>query len=90
MERSDMHTSMLKDRETREYELTANDRCDRCGAQAYVQVNGMEGSLLFCAHHWNDIMSDGVGYKKMMSFMISVLDERDRLIENKATEESHA
>jgi hypothetical protein len=32
--------------------LTAMDRCDRCGAQAYVRVllpNGLE--LLFCAHH---------------------------------------
>lgn len=32
--------------------LTALDRCDRCGAQAYVRVilaNG--GELLFCAHH---------------------------------------
>lgn len=32
--------------------LTAADRCDRCGAQAYLRVvliNG--GELLFCAHH---------------------------------------
>ena len=32
--------------------LTALDRCDRCGAQAYVRVllpNRLE--LLFCAHH---------------------------------------
>lgn len=32
--------------------LTAADRCDRCGAQAYVRVlleSG--GELLFCAHH---------------------------------------
>lgn len=33
--------------------LTAADRCDRCGAQAYVRVvlpGG--GELLFCAHHY--------------------------------------
>ncbi len=32
--------------------LTAVDRCDRCGAQAYlrVQLKG-GGELLFCAHH---------------------------------------
>ena len=32
--------------------LTASDRCDRCGAQAYVRVvlSG-GGDLLFCAHH---------------------------------------
>ena len=32
--------------------LTAADRCDRCGAQAYVRVVLPSGSeLLFCAHH---------------------------------------
>jgi hypothetical protein len=32
--------------------LTASDRCDRCGAQAYVRVTLQSGSnLLFCAHH---------------------------------------
>jgi hypothetical protein len=32
--------------------LSATDRCDRCGAQAYVRVVLSSGSdLLFCAHH---------------------------------------
>lgn len=32
--------------------LTASDRCDRCGAQAYVRVVlASGGELLFCAHH---------------------------------------
>ncbi|MFE1165891.1 hypothetical protein [Nocardiopsis sp. NPDC058789] len=32
--------------------LTAADRCDRCGAQAYVRVLlNSGGELLFCAHH---------------------------------------
>lgn len=31
--------------------LTAADRCDRCGAQAYVRVVLSRGELLFCAHH---------------------------------------
>lgn len=31
--------------------LSALDRCDSCGAQAYVRA-GLSGSeLLFCAHH---------------------------------------
>ena len=33
-------------------ELTVLDRCDRCGAQAYVRAllpSGLE--LVFCAHH---------------------------------------
>lgn len=32
--------------------LTAADRCDRCGAQAYVRARlHAGGELLFCAHH---------------------------------------
>ena len=32
--------------------LTILDRCDRCGAQAYVRIELAGGSeLLFCAHH---------------------------------------
>jgi hypothetical protein len=32
--------------------LTASDRCDRCGAQAYVHVVLTSGGdLLFCGHH---------------------------------------
>lgn len=32
--------------------LTAADRCDRCGAQAYIRVTMQSGGeLLFCAHH---------------------------------------
>ena len=34
-----------------EFRLTAMDRCDSCGAAAYIaaEVNGTE--LLYCAHH---------------------------------------
>ncbi|GAA1349185.1 DUF7455 domain-containing protein [Falsarthrobacter nasiphocae] len=36
--------------------LTAKDRCDRCGAQAYVRaVLSSGGELLFCAHHGRDV-----------------------------------
>lgn len=32
--------------------LSAADRCDRCGAQAYVRARlHSGGELLFCAHH---------------------------------------
>ncbi len=31
--------------------LTAFDRCDSCGAQAYIRVTLASGDLLFCAHH---------------------------------------
>ncbi|MDQ2661212.1 MAG: hypothetical protein M3Y52_05000 [Actinomycetota bacterium] len=33
------------------FELTALDRCDACGAQAYIRVVVANGELLFCAHH---------------------------------------
>ena len=36
------------------YELTGLDRCDSCGAQAYMRATLANGSeLLFCAHHGN-------------------------------------
>lgn len=32
--------------------LTTEDRCDRCGAQAYLYVELRSGGeLLFCGHH---------------------------------------
>ncbi len=32
--------------------LTVADRCDRCGAQAYLRVTlASGGELLFCGHH---------------------------------------
>ena len=69
--------------ETVEWVLTANDRCDSCGAQGYVQVTGVTGDLVFCSHHYNKIMDSPSGYEKMMAFAYSVLDERERLVENR-------
>ncbi|MDE2591533.1 MAG: hypothetical protein KGL41_01590 [Actinomycetales bacterium] len=34
--------------------LTTADRCDSCGAQAYVRVLLESGELLFCRHHANE------------------------------------
>lgn len=34
-----------------EFSLSVADRCDACGAQAYVRVTLATGELLFCAHH---------------------------------------
>lgn len=33
------------------HQLTASDRCDSCGAQAYIRVAIGNSELLFCAHH---------------------------------------
>lgn len=59
--------------ETPQHVLTANDRCDSCSAQAYVQVFLMEGSLLFCAHHFNK--SEEILTRKA----IKIVDESHRL-----------
>ena len=84
-ERSEM-TELMTEEVTpvQEWQLKATDRCDSCGAEALVQVTGIDGDLMFCGHHYNKIMNNPEGYKKMMSFMITLIDERDKLIENKA------
>lgn len=70
-----------------EWKLTARDRCDLdCTAQAYVQVKGISGDLLFCSHHYDKIMNSPSGYTKMMGFMIEVIDEREKLVENRLKE----
>ena len=54
--------------------LTAMDRCDRCGAQAYVRAllpNGLE--LLFCAHHNRQHSST------LTKIAVGIDDETDRL-----------
>jgi len=68
--------------EERKWLLTMEDRCDRCSAQAYVSVTGVNGELMFCGHHYNKIMNDVEGYKNMMSYAYSLVDEREKLIES--------
>ena len=78
--------SMLKGKEQEEkiWLLDATDRCDRCGAQAYVKVIGKNNSdLLFCGHHYNKAIDNAVGYDNMMKFVLEIIDERERLVENK-------
>ena len=78
------HPSAQNSENIQEWTLNANDRCDRCSAQAYVKVNGSTGDLLFCGHHYDKIMNDPNAYTKMMSFMLEVIDERERLIDNRS------
>lgn len=73
----------------KEYILKAIDRCDQCAAQAYVLVKGSTGDLMFCGHHYEKIMNNPDAYTKMMAFMLEVVDERDRLIENRAKGQSY-
>ncbi len=57
--------------------LTAFDRCDSCGAQAYVRVTLASGDLLFCAHH-------GAKFKEKLSGRaLDWHDESSRLTEER-------
>ena len=54
--------------------LNAADRCDRCGAQAYVRVTlAAGGELFFCAHHSRE-HSD-----KLKQVALDIHDETSRL-----------
>jgi hypothetical protein len=55
-----------------------SDRCDICGSQAYVQVKGVSGEILFCGHHYDSSNGD-----KLKAFAFEVIDERERLVENR-------
>lgn len=65
---------MKTEAEDTDYLLTAEDRCDACGAQAYVYVEIESGDLLFCLHHWKKYES------KLSETAINVLDESERLL----------
>ena len=54
--------------------LTAGDRCDRCGAQAYLRVElTTGGELLFCAHHAREHGD------KLREVAVTVVDETHKL-----------
>lgn len=73
---------VLKDKV--EWTLTALDRCDaNCSAQAMVKAVGVHSELLFCSHHYNNIVNNAVGYDKLSKFAYQIIDERERLIENR-------
>lgn len=60
--------------------LAVADRCDQCGAQAFVHIREIPlpdgsclGDLLLCGHHYHDyeILLVAAGYE--------IQDERDRI-----------
>ena len=59
--------------------LTAVDRCDRCGAQAYLRVElSGGGELLFCAHHAREHGD------KLREIAVTVHDETGKLVDSPA------
>lgn len=71
--------------ETKEWVLQATDRCDEgmCYAQAYVRLVAPDGFLDFCGHHYQRHLSLGAG-PKFDKIFYEVIDERERLEENKS------
>jgi hypothetical protein len=56
--------------------LLAADRCDRCGAQAYLRVAlAGGGELLFCAHHAREHGD------KLREIAAEIHDETGKLVE---------
>jgi hypothetical protein len=63
-----------------DYTLSALDRCDSCGAQAYIRVTLNSGDLLFCAHHGNQFKD------KLFPTALNWHDESARLLETSTVE----
>ena len=58
--------------------LNALDRCDRCGAQAYVRATLLNGGeLMFCAHHGKEYA------EKLKAVAAAIQDESEKLVEVK-------
>ncbi len=61
-------------------ELTVADRCDRCGAQAYIRARLVSGGeLLFCAHHGREHLP------ALQGQAVEIHDESARLTETPAS-----
>lgn len=60
--------------------LTHVDRCDRCGARAYVLAiivwGGGDGALFFCRHDWLKNKS------AIQPLLAALVDETDQLTEH--------
>jgi len=82
----EVHTSHWSDKESAMTEqvilestpLNALDRCDRCGAQAYVRATLLTGGeLLFCAHHGKEYA------EKLKTVSAKIHDESAKLVDAK-------
>ena len=55
-------------------ELTSNDRCDTCNAQALIVFTFLNGELMFCGHHARERK------RALMEKSLSVWDPKNVLI----------
>jgi ribosomal protein L37E len=56
-----------------ERQIKVADRCDRCGAQAFVLVKGVTGELYFCGHHYVQ------NQDALSKFAYEIVDEREHI-----------
>jgi hypothetical protein len=66
-------TSVDEAIEVEEVVLHVKDRCDSCGAQAFVYAKGLSGELYFCGHHYNEHEN------KIMKWAFTIVDARDTI-----------
>lgn len=64
---------MVTMEKTEERILTIQDRCDRCHAQAWVFVKGLEGELIFCGHHFTK------HEEALYNWAYEIIDEREHI-----------
>lgn len=62
-----------------ERQLKIADRCDSCGAQAFVLVKGISGELMFCGHHYT---KNEAG---LIKFAYEIVDERQHINQHSAS-----
>jgi hypothetical protein len=59
--------------------LKIADRCDRCGAQAFILATGVSGELMFCGHHYHK-------YEYAITqWAYKIIDELDTINEKSAS-----
>jgi len=62
----------------KQFVLGPSNRCDSCSAEALVWVNGVNGELLFCGHHFNK------HEEKIKNYAFEIIDERSKLVQNRS------
>ena len=78
-----MMTEKTEEIASKSYVLSSEDRCDSCHAEALVWLNGVAGELMFCGHHYNKHQD------KLKDYAFEIVDEREKLIQNKLKDENY-
>ena len=73
--------------EVEEWFPNALDRCDyECPAQAMVKATGMYSELLFCHHHYQQIVQNNSKINKLKAFAFDIQDRSSVLEVNRLKE----